>query len=358
MITLLILSSYVVLCGCGEEVVQPIERVRAIKTIVVTERASGISRTFPGTVEAVDKASLGFEVSGNVKELRVKVGDPIKKGQVMATLDRHSFEMKVQAAEAEVKRIQVDLANKEKNYRRLERISKVDADAVSQRSLDAAKAAYEGALNTLSYSKTQLNLATRDLEKTNLSVPFDAVTATRHVEPFQEVVRGQPIYDIFMEGAMEVGIDIPETVIDSIYLGLSAQIQFPTSPNRIFEGIVSEVGSAASTASTFPIKVAIKDTVSNIRPGMSAEVNLLLSSSDETSGFLVPYHAIVPGEKDTASSIFVFDANTATVRKTKIEAQSSVDNNIVVTKGVEPGDIVVIAGVSFLVDGQKVKLME
>ena len=53
-----------------------------------------------------------------------------------------------------------------------------------------------------------------------LSAPFDAVIAAHHVEPFQEVKRGQPIYEIFMEGAMEVVIDIPETVIGNIYFDL------------------------------------------------------------------------------------------------------------------------------------------
>ena len=357
-ILFLIVAIFIVLTGCKEEPPPPVERIRAIKTIIVMERASGVSRKFPGSVEAVDKSSLSFEVSGHVKDLRVKVGDSVKRGQVMATLDRQSFELKVQAAEAEVKRVEADLANKEKNFQRYEKISKVEEGAVSQRALDQSQAAYESATNTLSYTKTQLNLAKRDLDKTSLSAPFDAVTAVRHVEPFQEINRGQPIYDIFMKGAMEILIDIPETVIESIYLGLPAEIRFPKSPKRTYKGIVSEVGQAASNASTFSVKVALKDTVGNIRPGMSAEVNLMLASGDKESGFLIPIHAIVPGDQDTGSSIFIFDSETSTVKKTQVEAQVSVDNNIVATKGVKPGDRIAVAGVSYLRDGQPVKLME
>ncbi len=356
--TLLSLSMFFVLFACKEEVPPAIERIRAIKAIAVTERAFGINRNFPGSVEAVDKSSLSFEVSGNVRELPVKVGDTVKRGQVIATLDRRPFELNVQAAEAEVKGVQVELNNKKKNLQRLEGISKVDAGAVSQKSLDQARASYESTYNTLSYSKTLVNLALRDLKKTNLSAPFDAVIAERHVEPFQEVNRGEPIYDVFIEGAMEVVIAIPETVIGNIFLGLPAQIRFPKSPDRVYEGIVSEVSSTASAASTFAVKVAVKDTGGKIRPGMSAEVNLVLSSSAEETGFLIPFQAFAPGDKETASSIFVFDPKTSTVKKTQIEAQDSVDNNIVVTKGVKPGDIVAIAGVSYLRDGQKVKLME
>jgi RND family efflux transporter MFP subunit len=355
---ILTFSIYLALFGCKENPAPPVERIRALKTITVTERVSGTNRNFPGTVEAVDKSSLSFEVSGNVKELVVKAGDTVTKGQVIATLDRSPFELNVQAAEAEVKRVQVDLKNKKKNLQRLQGIKKVDAGAVSQRSLDQAEASYESAYNSLSYAKTQLNLTLRDLEKTNLSVPFDAVIAERHVEPFQEVKRGQPVYDIYMEGAMEVVIDVSETIIESIYRGLPAQIRFPKSPDNVYAGIVSEISSIAGTASTFPVKVVIKDTGGKIRPGMSAEVNLELSSGDEETGFLIPFHAFAPGDEKTTSSIFVFDPETSTVRKTQVETRVSVDNNIVVTKGVNPGDVVAIAGISYLRDGQKVKLMQ
>jgi len=356
--TLLILLSYPMLFGCTEDVPPPIKRIRALKTITVTERASGINRSFPGSVEAVDKSSLSFEVSGNVKELRVKVGETVTKDQAIATLDKRPFELNVQAAEAEVKRVQVDLNNKKTNLVRFEEIRKKDAGAISQRSLDQARAAYESANNTLSYSKTQLNLALRDLEKTTLSAPFEAVIAERHVEPFQEVKRGQPIYDIYMEGAMEVLIDVSETIIENIYQGLPAQIRFSRSPDQVYEGLVSEISSVAGSASTFPVKVVIEDTGGKIRPGMSAEVSLELASPEAESGYLIPFHTLVPGDTKTTSSIFVFDPETATVKKTQVETQASVDNNIVVTKGVKPGDIVAVAGVSYLRDGQKVKLME
>lgn len=355
---LLLLSMYLVLSGCKEDTPPPIERIRAIKTISVVERVARINRNFPGTVEAVDKSSLSFEVSGNVKELGVEVGDTVKKGQDIAILDRHPFKLNVQAAEAEVKSAQVDLKHQKKNLERFQEVRKKDPGAISLRHLEQAEAAYERARNSLSYSRTQLNLAIRDLEKTKLIAPFDAMIADRHVEPFQEVKRGEPIYEIYVEGAMKVVIDIPEIIIESISRGLTAEIRFPKSPDRVYEGIVSEIGSTASSASTFPVKVAIKDAGAKIRPGMSADVILVLYSSDEEAGFLIPYHAIVAGDNETTSSIFIFDPKTSTVKKAQIKSSVSMGNNIVVTKGIKPGDIVAIAGVSYLRDGQKVKLME
>jgi RND family efflux transporter MFP subunit len=356
--TLLLLSMYLVLFGCKEDAPPPIERIRTIKTITVTERAAVINRNFPGTVEAVDKSILSFEVSGNVKELHVEVGDQVENGQKIASLDRHPFELNVQAAKAEVKHAQVDLKHQKKNLERFQMVRKKDPGAISLRHLDQAEAGYGRAQNTLSYAKTKLDLTIRELEKTKLSAPFNAIIAARHVEPFQEVNRGEPIYDIFVEGAMKVVIEVPERIIENINRGLPAQIRFPKSPDRVYEGIVSEISSTASTASTFPVKVAIQDPDAKIRPGMSADVSLVLYSSEEETGFLIPYHALVPGNNKSMSSIFVFDSETSTVRKTQVKTSVSVGNKIVVTTGIKPGDIVAVAGVSYLRDGQKAKLME
>jgi RND family efflux transporter MFP subunit len=185
------------LIACKEDVPQPVERIRTIKAMIVTDRAFGLSRKFPGIVEAADRSSLSFEVSGNVKELRVDVGDKVTNGQIIAVLDSRPFQLKVQAAEAELGRAKAGLTNKKKHLDRLQGIAKLDPGAVSGRSLDQAEAAYESAQNTVSYSASQLNLAKRDLQKTKLLAPFDGVIAKRHVDPFKEVARGQPIYDIF-----------------------------------------------------------------------------------------------------------------------------------------------------------------
>ncbi len=347
------------LSACKEDVPQPVEHIRAIKAITVTDRAFGLSRQFPGVVEAVDRASLSFEVSGNVKKLRVKVGDEVTNGKIIAVLDSRPFQLKVQAAEAKLGRSKAGLANKKKNLHRLQSIAKLDPGAVSGRSLDQAEASYESAQNTVSYSASQLNLAKRDLQKTKLMAPFDGVIAKRHVDPFKEVARGQPIYDVFIQGAMEAVIDIPETLIGGIHIGLQAEIRFPKNPDHIYQGTVSEISSAAGTASTFPVKVAIKDAGDQIRPGMSAEVGLLLSREDEESGYLIPVSALAPGDEKARAYVFIFDPESSTVKKMPVGSPAGLqDNYVAVKEGVKPGDIIAVAGVSFLEDGQKVKLME
>ena len=81
---LLGVSLLLIISACREAPPLPPERIRAIKTITVSEQATGRIRDFSGVVEAADSSIISFEVAGNVQEVRVNVGDRIKKGQVLA----------------------------------------------------------------------------------------------------------------------------------------------------------------------------------------------------------------------------------------------------------------------------------
>jgi RND family efflux transporter MFP subunit len=347
------------LSACKEKVPPPVERIRAIKTITVTERASGRLRKFPGVVEATDSSSLSFEVFGNVHELKVDVGDKVTAGQLIARLDKRKFELNVKSAQAALGRAKAQLTEKRKDLDRLRRIKKLDPGAVSAAAIDQSEAAYKSAQEAVGYTTSQLNLAKRDLKKTDLLAPFDGVISKRYVDVFREVKRGQPIFDVYIQGAMEAVIDIPETSIDDLYIGLRCEIQLPKDPDRIYQGSVSEISSAAGAASTFPVKVSILDAGGQIRPGMSAQVNVLLTQEDKESGYLIPITALAAGDEKSMAYVFVFDPETSSVKKTPVLTPAGLeDNNIAVKAGVKPGDIIAVAGVSFLEDGQKVKLME
>ncbi len=356
LLTALILGAQLV--ACSEPPPPPTESIRAIRTITVSEPASGQLRRYSGVVEAADTSSISFEVPGNVQTVKVEVGERVNQGDVLAVLDERTYQLNVEAARAAVGGAEVELADARNKRERFQRIAAQDRGAVSVRSLEQAEAAYNGARQNLSYANSRLNLAKRDLERTRLLAPFDGVIATRHVDPFQEVNRGEPMFDLFIEGAMQAAISIPESEIDMIYLGLTAEIRFPAIPGQLHKGLVSEISKVAGAANAFPVKVAIvsDDTPVRIRPGITAEVNLLLGGEGEEPSYLIPVAALSHGTQSD-NYVFVYDAETSTVKRTRIEDGGIRDSNLVVTSGLQAGDIVAIAGVSFLRDGQKVRLM-
>jgi len=344
--------------GCGQEAAEPVERIRAVKTILVAERASGQMRKFPGTVEPVDNSSISFEVSGLVREIRVDVGENFEKGQVLAVLDKQQFELNVESARAALARAEAQNAEKESAYDRQLRIQAQDAGATTQRAVDQSRAAYESTRESISYNRAQLNLARRDLQNTELRAPFDGVVSAKQVEAFEEIGRGQPVFDVFVEGAMEATVSIPENMIGDVYLGLKGDVRLPNRPDRSYEAVVSEVGSAATAANAFPVKATILEADQLVRPGMTAELTLLFAFEEEgESGYLVPLEAVAPGMSSDDRHVFVFDTETSTVRKTAVQVKGLVGNRVIVTAGAGPGDAIVVAGVPFLRDGQQVKLL-
>jgi RND family efflux transporter MFP subunit len=354
----LVAGCALILTACGKEEPTTIERIRAIKAYTVEESEAGLVRKFSGVVEAADKSSISFEVGGNVQEVRVNVGDRVSKGQVLAVLDERTYKLNVQAAEADLGKANVDLADKRTDLDRLRRIARQDPGAISQTAVDSAEAAYDGAIKNVQFATSQLSLAKRDLAKTVLRAPFDGVVAERFVDAFNEVARGQRLFDIYMEGGMEVAISIPELEIKGIYSGLDSGIRFPTIPGSRFQGKVTEISSVASVANAFPVKVTILESGKQIRPGMTAEVTLALGGEGETGAYMIPMVAIVPGDYPDSATVFVYDSSTSTVKKRQVGGRVGIrENSFIATSGIKAGDIIAVAGVSFLEDGQKVRLM-
>jgi RND family efflux transporter MFP subunit len=343
--------------ACEKEVVEPPERIRAVKTIVVAERASGQLRKFPGTVQPVDTSSISFEVTGLVQEIGVDRGDKVKEGEVLAVLDKKPFELNVESAKAALSRAQARLTEKKSGYDRERRIQSQDPGATTQKAVDQARAAYESTRQNVSYSRAQLDLANRDLAKTELRSPFDGVVSDRHIEPFEEVSRGKPVLDLFVEGAMEVAVGVPENMIGDVHVGLRGEVRLPNRPDDVYHAVVSKVGSAATSANAFPVEANIQNADIHIRPGMTAELTLLFARAGEEAAYLIPLQAMVPGLPKDERSVYVFDPGSSTVRKTIVKGRGVVGDQVIITAGIEPGDVIVVAGVPFLRDGQNVKLM-
>lgn len=176
-----------------------------------------------------------------VKEVKVDVGEAVSLGQVLATLDDQTFRLNVEAVTATVGRAEVELADADRKSDRLQQIAKRDRGLVSRQMLDQAQTNAEAARKQLSYTRSRLNLAQRDLDRTVLRAPFDGVVTERHVDPFQEIDRGQPLFDLHAEGAMEAAISIPESEIKQVYLGLAGEIRLPAIPGQTYTGIVTEI---------------------------------------------------------------------------------------------------------------------
>jgi len=357
---LLIKILLLVIIGIGvtacKEKIEIVKEVRPIKTLTVSEMATSQTRKFSGIVRATDSSDLSFEVSGKVQTVKVDVGDSVRKGQLLAVLDKEPYRLDMDAAQAELLKAKANVVNTKEEYERQERVYSQGAGAKSK--LDRSKFNYNAAQSQVKYQIAKLNLAKRNLRKTRLTSPYDGYIAWRSVNPHEEVKVGEKIFVIDAKGALEVHLAVPENTIPQLSIGTPATISFPTLPAHSVKGRISYLGSAAVKANAFPAKVALIEPPVKIHPGMTAEVSLVLKDDRQITGFLVPIQAILPAKEAGRGYAFVYDPETSTVRKTPIRTLDVEQKMAVVSEGLSAGDIIAVAGVSFLADGIKVKLMK
>lgn len=352
---LLVLTVWLFLLTACDKEPRVVERVRAIKTMTVSGSADAKTRQFSGIVKATDFSQLSFEVGGKIETVKVNIGDHVVRGQVLATLDERDFKLNVAAAQAELIEAEANRRHKEVELDRETSIFRQGAG--SQRKVDRARYLHKASRAAVDLALAKLNLAKRDLEKTVLHAPYAGYIAVRKVEPHMKVLAGQILFRLDGEGAMEVVVGVPETTVHSIVEGSLTGVTFPTLPDETVQGRISFIGSAAGTGNLFPIKVALIDPPKNVLPGMTAEVTLRLWRDEGEGGYLIPLKAILPTKDPRAGYVFIYDPQSSTVRKSVVHTHGGQTNMVVVSDGLEAGDILAVAGVSFLADGLKVKLM-
>ncbi len=344
-----------ILSGCGKEE-EIVEEIRSLKTITIGESTAGQVRRFSGVVRAVDRSALSFEVSGNVLAVNVDIGANVLERQVLAELDKEPFELEVEKAQAGLVTAEAKVTKEEAEYERQK--SMFEQGAGAQRFVERTEFAVKEALASVDAAKSTLELAKRDLSKTALYAPYDGSIGIRDVDPFVEVRRGQKVFEIDAEGEQEVVVDIPETIVHLLEVDMPVVVAFPTLPGKTTNGRVTEVGSLAGDGSAFPVKVLLLDRPSQVRSGMTAEATFELKGEDVAEGYMIPGHAIRPTTDANVGFAFVYQPETSTVKQVPIHWLGVKDNMAIVTEGLSPGDILAVAGVSFLSDGMKVKLME
>ncbi|MGD9236842.1 MAG: efflux RND transporter periplasmic adaptor subunit [Desulfobacterales bacterium] len=353
--TVCLLGISVALAACKKEV-EIVEVVRSIKTITVSEQPTEKIRKFSGQVAAVDSSGLSFEVGGQVESVEVDIGDRVKKGQVLAVLDPEPFQLDVDAAGAELIRARDNVTKTRAEYERQKRIFEQGAGA--ERYVEVSEYNYKAALSAVNVQVAKLDLAKRNLRKTKLPSPYDGVIAWRSVEPNEKVLAGQKILEINATGQMEVQLAIPETNVDQIHIDDAVTITFPTLPGETANGRISYIGGAAVKANAFPVKVALFGQSGKVKPGMTAEANITIKDESHKPGYLVPMQAVLPSPEPNRGYAFVYDPQTSTVTKKPVRSRGIAEKRVIIDEGLEAGDIIAVAGVSFLSDGMEVKLLE
>jgi RND family efflux transporter MFP subunit len=351
------LISVAALQGCGKQS-ETDEPVRGLRAYKVSTAAQTRVKRFPSVLQPADVSPLAFEISGQLKAISLEVGQKVQLGDLLAEIDPRSLQAQVEQATAGVEHAQAQLANAEADFRRQDELLK--RQVATQAAFDRAQASVLGARAQRDQAQRQLELANHSLERSKLVAPFAGKIARVDVRSFTQVTAGQPILTLFSDDRLETSFLAPASVFQSLKVGQPVDVKVADMPELQLKGRIKELGSQAMQVSAFPVVVRLDSNAAGLNAGMAVEVTVEEPLLGAEGGFLVPLSVLVPeGGKDMqqTATVFVYDPATSTVRQRKIAVGGIRDNQLVVTGGLSAGELVASAGISYLAEGQKVKLL-
>jgi len=332
-------------CGRKEEPVKK-EVVRPVKTITIQAGGTNATRNFPGQVRASRRVDLAFKVAGPLVALPVEEGRPVKKGQLIARILPRDFKTRLDQARARA----LEAEQQYQRYRGLyvkKQVSKADFDKYkSQR--DVAMAQQQDAQNAL--------------KDTYLKAPFSGIIAKRYVENYEEVQAKQPIVFLQDISKVEVLVNVPESDMATVRGDVRAKafIEFPTAPDRRFPLDLKEYSTQADPKTqTYQVVLVMPQPEKGIHilPGMTGNVSVELRT-DTASGPQIVLPAIaVEGDPKGEPFVWLVDGEKNIVHRQKVKVgQITGSENIVVQEGLKGGEVVVVAGVTSLEEGMRVRI--
>jgi len=361
LLPLVALLNLILLAGCGDETVRVATAPRSVKVERIDAAGSPRIETFTGTVRATQRAELGFESGGRIATLAVDVGDSVRAGKILATVDQVPAKERLRKAEADRNALAASLAEKEAQLQRTRQLER--DEVVSGAVLDDARLQRDAAAAQLEAADAGLALARRELAMSSLAAPFDGRIVARNVQPTMNVAPGQTVLEIEGGGAREVVAFLPGKQAERLKTGNRAIIgetgNSTSNPGKMQRTSVRLTGLSghADHGSLVQAVFQAEGDAHRLRPGASVMLELPGDANDEMT---IPASALLPDAQSGHGAVFVFDAarERVVVRKVRIGNGLAPEGRLPVAEGLVPGELVVVAGSAFLSDGQPAKAFE
>jgi len=341
--------------GCSDQD-QPTQSVaRPVKVFRIEQNAVAGARSFAGEVRARIETPLSFRVAGKLLERKVDVGDPVRKGQLLAILDGNDYHLAVQGLKAQLASAQADstfLRDDLVRYREL-----LAQQVISPPEFERHETAYTAARERTAALAAQLAEANNQLSYTELHADRDGVVTALAVEAGQVLAAGQAVVTLAQLDEKEIHFDVPEHRLQEIRRQQEVNVSLWLDDERLLKARIREIASAADPASrTYRVKASLLEGLDAAQLGMTATVHI---TANTASGIAIPLSAVyTPQNQPDHPLVWLVDEQVATVKSVPVRLGETLAGERIAVEGVAAGQLLVSAGVQRLAEGQAVRLPE
>ena len=355
-IKIVLISAIIITFSCGGANENMFNDDSPAISVEVAKVGSGDKAQFfpaSGKVMASNSTDLATRIMGFVERINVSVGDKVRKGEVLLSINYSDLQAKLAQAKAGILEATASYTNAEKDYQRFKNL--FASNSATQKELDDMAANFETAKARLEAARQIQNEVNAQFSYAEIRAPFNGVVTNKFIEKGDIANPGIPLLSMESPSTFEVFASVPESAIARIKSGSEVEVIIK-SINEQVKGIVSEVStSARNTGGQYEVKVELIEKPADLRSGMFATVHLHMEEEITTPMIMVPEQAIV--YRGQLTGIYtVSQSNTAILRWLRLgKAQ---EDTVEVLSGLAPGEEYIISSNGKLYNGAKISIQK
>ncbi|MCD8289693.1 MAG: efflux RND transporter periplasmic adaptor subunit [Prevotella sp.] len=265
-------------CSGGKDV--------SYSTAKVTRQSISTSITATGTIEPVTEVEVGTQVSGIIDKIYVDYNSVVKKGEIIAELDKTNLVSELASAQSNLNSAESSLAYEKTNYSRYKTL--YDKGLVSADDFENARLSYEKAVEQVNIEKQTVEKARTNLGYATITAPIDGVVLSKEVEEGQTVASSMTTPTLFIIAQdltdMRVIADVDEADIGGVVEGQRVSFTVDAFPDDTFNGEVTQVRQEATTESnvvTYEVVISAPNEDLKLKPGLTANVTIYTLEKDD-----------------------------------------------------------------------------
>lgn len=338
-------------CG-GKKHTETTDNIAPVPVTVSTPGGAvedGISVS--GKIEAQQTANISTRMMGTITRIYVKVGDKVRRGQLLVSISSQDIQAKQAQTNASIAEAQANVSNAQKDYDRFTNLYK--KQSASAKELDNVTLQYNAAKARLEAATQMRNEVNAMLSYSNLTAPFDGVVTQRMADEGNMANPGMPLLTIEQNTQLEVGATVSESDINSIKKGDKAQVEVKAI-GKTLECMISEISpSSQFTGGQYLVKLSIPEKEKkDLYAGMYVNVFIPVSGKTATTGstaaVLVPLRSLV--NKDQLTGVYtISNSNTALLRWAR--TGKTFGDKIEVLSGLAPNEKFIVSAEGKLYNG-------
>lgn len=330
------------------------DNIKRVRVAAVESTSEHRTLTFSGVTRAARRADVAFTLGGRLETRPVEIGDTIRKGQVLASLDARQHENAAASAQAQLAELEARQAQAARDLARVRALS--DAKAATSEELEQTEARLTSMNASVEAAKAQVADARRRLDETRLTAPFDAVITEVFFEPGEWVSSGRSVLLLSGAGDIELEVEVPEATVLYLDRERDLEVRFPALDRSARARITSLGRTAPGPGQLFPVVARILGDEAPSLPGLTAE--LVLDLTDDAA-LSVPVEAVINpgGRQPSVFRLRETDGETR-VERVAVDVGNLLEDAVVVRGSLAAGDRVVVGGQRGLLDGEPVAVLE